>query len=70
MEVNNQINQNNNQQSANPNKSETIVNAVFIGFLLGILIYSVAMNSFGFLSLIPLYLVYKLVKKPRGTTIK
>ncbi len=38
-----------------------IVNAFLIGFLIGIVIYSVAANTFGFLMLIPLYMIYKLV---------
>lgn len=36
--------------------------AFFIGFLIGIVVYSVAVNSWGVLTLIPLYLAYKLVK--------
>lgn len=42
-------------------KSAAITNAVLVGFLIGILLFSVASNSFGFLMLIPLYLIYKLV---------
>lgn len=37
------------------------VNALLIGFLIGIVIYSVAANTFGFLMLIPLYMISKLV---------
>ena len=37
-------------------------NAFFIGFLIGIVVYSVAVNSWGILTLIPLYLAYKLIK--------
>lgn len=51
------------EQSA---KSNAIIHALLIGFLIGIVIYSVAKNSFGFLMLIPLYFVYKLLKKPKG----
>ncbi len=39
-----------------------IVNALFIGFLCGILVFSFAKNTWGFLSLIPLWLIYKLVQ--------
>lgn len=37
--------------------------AFMIGFLVGIIVYSVAVNTWGFLTLIPLYLIYKLLKK-------
>jgi len=40
-------------------KSASIINAVFIGVMIGIIIYSIAKNSFGFLTLIPLFLAYK-----------
>ena len=36
--------------------------ALAIGILAGIVIYSVAMNTWGFLTLIPLYFIYKMVK--------
>jgi len=42
-------------------KSFSITNAFIIGFLLGIVIFSVIKSTFGFLMLIPLYFVYKLV---------
>jgi hypothetical protein len=35
--------------------------AFFIGFLIGIVIYSVAANAFGVFTLIPLYIAYKLI---------
>ena len=44
-------------------KPSPLVDAFFIGFLVGIIIYSVVMNSWGFLTLIPLFIVYKLLKK-------
>ena len=43
-------------------KSDSLINAVFIGVLIGIVIYSVVKNSYGFLTLIPLFLAYKLAK--------
>jgi hypothetical protein len=43
-----------------------IVNAFLIGFLIGIIIFSVAVNSWGFLTLIPLFLIYKLTQKPKS----
>jgi hypothetical protein len=42
-------------------RSNPIMNAVFIGFLIGIIIYSIAENSLGFFTLIPLFLIYKLL---------
>lgn len=43
-------------------KYNLIINAALIGFLIGIIIYSVIKNSVGFLTLIPLFLAYKLIK--------
>jgi len=42
-------------------KSATIMNAFLIGLLVGIVIYSVVKNTWGLLTLIPLYLAYKLI---------
>lgn len=47
------------------NKPSPIIDAFFIGFLIGIIIYSVAANTWGFVTLIPLFLVYLLLKKPK-----
>jgi hypothetical protein len=47
-------------------KQSPIVDALFIGFLIGIVIYSVVAQTWGFLTLIPLYLIYRLLKKPKG----
>ncbi|MCH5716888.1 hypothetical protein [Niabella hibiscisoli] len=47
-------------------KSEAMINAGFIGFLIGIVCYSLVKNGFGFFMLIPLFLIYKLInKKPK-----
>lgn len=51
-------------QEAKKMKSNSIIDAVFIGFLAGIVFFSVVMNSWGFVTLIPVFLIYKLVKKP------
>lgn len=48
-------------QEAKKMKMSSVTYAVFIGFLIGIVIYSIAKNSFGFLTLIPLFLAYKLI---------
>lgn len=37
--------------------------AFFIGFLIGIIVYSVAVNAWGISLLIPLWLLYLLLKK-------
>jgi hypothetical protein len=46
-------------------KPSPLVDAFFIGFLAGIIIYSVAANAWGFITLIPLFLIYILLKKPK-----
>lgn len=51
-------------------KSFSITNAVFIGFLFGIVLYSVFNNSFGFLMLIPLYMIHRLVNDPKSKRLK
>lgn len=47
------------------NKPSPIIDAFFIGFLIGILIYSAAANAWGLVSLVPLLLIYMLLKKPK-----
>lgn len=42
-----------------------IYNAVFIGFLAGILIFSFTKSSLGLVTLIPLFLIYKLVQSSK-----
>ena len=50
---------------AKNNKPPPIIDAFFIGFLIGIVIYSIAANAWGFLTLIPLYLIYIFLKEPK-----
>ncbi len=52
-------------EAAKNNKPSPIIDAFFIGFLVGIIIYSVAASTWGFLTLIPLYLIYIFLKKPK-----
>jgi hypothetical protein len=52
-------------QEAKKMKSTSIINAVFIGFLIGVIFYSIMKNSFGFLTLIPLFLAYKLINNSK-----
>lgn len=51
-------------------KSISITNALFIGFLMGIVFYSIAKNSLGFLTLFPLYFVYKIVNDLKNKRYK
>ena len=46
-------------------KSKSITNAALIGFLIGVIFYSVIKNSLGLLTLIPLFLIYKLVNNSK-----
>lgn len=46
-------------------KPSSIVDAFFIGFLVGVIIYSLLVNSWGFLTLIPLFMIYRLLKKSK-----
>jgi hypothetical protein len=50
---------------SNKTKLSPITNAFFIGFLIGIVVFSVMKNSYGMLTLIPLYFIYKLVKESK-----
>lgn len=52
-------------EHAKNNKPSPLFDAFFIGFLAGIIIFSVATSSWGFLTLIPLYLIYVFLKKPK-----
>jgi hypothetical protein len=49
---------------ANKKKSNTI-NAFLIGLLIGIVIYGVAKNNFGFFALIPIFIAFKIFNKPK-----
>jgi hypothetical protein len=47
-------------------KSAAIMHATIIGFLMGIVIYSVGTGSWGFLTLIPIYLAFRVFHKPEN----
>jgi len=49
-------------------KSTSIANAVLIGFLIGIVCYSIIKNSLGFFTLIPLFFAYKLINQLKYDT--
>lgn len=44
-------------------KSTMILNAVLIGFLIGVMVYSITKNGLGFLTLILLFVAYKLINR-------
>jgi len=46
-------------------KPSPLLDAFFIGFLVGIIIYSVAANTWGLVTLVPLFMIYGLLKKPK-----
>ena len=52
-------------QAAKKMKSASMVNAVLIGFFAGVIFYSIVKNSWGFLTLIPLFFIYKLVNNSK-----
>ena len=52
-------------QEAKKMKSKSITNAVLIGVLIGIVVFSVLKSSLGFFTLIPLFFVYKLANKSK-----
>jgi riboflavin transporter FmnP len=52
-------------EKAKKMKSTTIINALLIGFMVGVIIYSVVKNTLGFFTLIPLFIVYKLVNNSK-----
>lgn len=52
-------------QEAKKMKSASITNAVLIGFLAGVIFYSIVKSSVGLFTLIPLFLIYKLVNNSK-----
>jgi hypothetical protein len=52
-------------QEAKKMKSTAITNGVLIGFLCGIIFYSLMKNSLGFFTLIPLFFAYKLINNSK-----
>jgi hypothetical protein len=48
-------------------KSTSIMNAALIGFLIGIIIYSIVVNSIGFFTLIPLFFIFKVLNKSKNS---
>lgn len=51
-------------------KSFSILNAFLIGFLVGIIFFSVAYSAYNIALLIPLFLIYKFANDPRNKQVK
>ncbi len=47
-------------------KSNPMINALLIGVMIGIIIFSIVKSTLGLFTLIPLYFIYKLVNKPKN----
>jgi hypothetical protein len=47
-------------------KSFSTTNAFAIGLLGGVIFYSIVKNSWGMLTLIPLYFIYKMINDPKN----
>ena len=52
-------------QEAKKIKSASVINAVLIGFLVGIVFYSIMKNNLGFVTLIPLFIAYKFINNSK-----
>ena len=52
-------------EASKNHKPSPVIDAFFIGFLVGIIIYSVAASTWGLVTLIPLFLIYAFLKKPK-----
>lgn len=53
------------ENTENHGKSDAVFHAVFIGFMIGIVIFSVVKNTVGLVTLIPLYVVYRFMRSSR-----
>ncbi len=52
-------------EEAKKMKSKSIISALIIGFMIGIVVWSVAKNTVGLFTLIPLFFIYKLVNNSK-----
>jgi ABC-type phosphate transport system permease subunit len=57
-------------EEAKKMKSFSITNALLIGFCAGIIAFSLIKNSWGMLTLIPLYFIYKMINDPKNKKVK
>ena len=51
--------------TAKKERSASIINALLIGFMIGVVVWSIAKSRVGFFTLIPLYFVYKMLNNPK-----
>ena len=51
-------------------RSVNVQYALLIGFLIGIILFSVAKSTIGFFTLIPMYFVYKMIKNPNHDKVE
>lgn len=51
------------KEEAQKNKPSPLLDAFLIGFLAGIILFSLLASTWGFLTLIPLFLIYGILKK-------
>ncbi len=51
---------------ARNNKSTAIINALLIGFMIGVVVWSVAKNNVGLFTLVPLFLIYKFLDSSKN----
>ena len=45
-------------------KKTSVLSALLIGFMIGVIIFSAVKSTWGFFTLIPLYFIYKMIKSP------
>jgi len=48
-------------------KSSSIIQAFVIGFMIGVIVYSIVKNTWGLLTLIPLFYIYKLTQNSNNS---
>lgn len=48
-------------------KASSIAHAFVIGFMIGVVVYSLVKNTWGFFTLIPLFLIYQLTRNPNNS---
>jgi hypothetical protein len=53
-------------QEAKKMKSASRIHALLIGFMIGIIVYSIIKSTWGLLTLIPLFFIYKLTRNPNS----
>lgn len=63
-EVDKKISDNELPDKAQKHKKDAIATAFFIGLCVGVILWSVVKNTWGLLTLIPIYMIYRMIKKP------